>query len=135
MQVKQYPFYIKSTVILFGIVLFTYTLDNLKGILSPLAFASIIAILLNPLVNKLKKNKVPNVFAIIIAMLAATIAIAGIIYFLSSQISRFSDSFPLLVEKFNKILAQLQQLLLNDYNVAIKKQVEFFREADRKSVV
>ena len=44
---KQYPFYLKSTVILFGLMLLVFALFTLKGILAPIAFALIIAILLN----------------------------------------------------------------------------------------
>lgn len=35
---KQYPFYIKSTVILFGLVLLSYSLLTLRDILAPIAF-------------------------------------------------------------------------------------------------
>ncbi len=128
MDIKQYPFYIKSTVILFGLVLLSYTLINLKDILSPLAFASVIAILLNPLVNKLHK-KVPRILAIITVLLLTIVAVGTILFFLSSQIARFSETFPLLVKKFDQIVQHLQQWLLNDFGVTAQKQVQFFREA------
>ena len=54
---KQYPFYIKSTVILFGLMLLVFALFTLKGIIAPIAFALIIAILLNPLVGKFLRRK------------------------------------------------------------------------------
>jgi len=44
MQIRQYPFYFKATVILFGLGLFVYSLPMLSGILVPFAFALIIAI-------------------------------------------------------------------------------------------
>ena len=43
MNIKQYPFYLKATVVLFGIILFVYCLYYLQDILVPLAFAGIIA--------------------------------------------------------------------------------------------
>ena len=56
---KKYPFFFRSTVTLFGIILFVFVLHILRGIMVPLAFALMIAILLNPFVNILinKKSK------------------------------------------------------------------------------
>jgi predicted PurR-regulated permease PerM len=103
MQVKQYPFFIKSTVILFGIILLTYSLINLRDILVPIAFAVIISILLNPLVNRFKRSGISNVFSIIIAMLIALTVICGILYFLSSQMIGFGDNLPLLKSKLDSL--------------------------------
>ena len=49
-MVKKYPFYVKVTVIMFGLVLLAYILLGLRDILVPLAFALVLAVLLNPLV-------------------------------------------------------------------------------------
>src|SRR6201991_426225 len=82
---KKYPFYIRATVILFGLVLVSYALANLRGILIPFSFALFLAILLNPLVDRLQKWKVAKVPSIIIAIVAAVIAISGLWYFLATQ--------------------------------------------------
>lgn len=129
MQVKEYPFYLKSTVILFGLILLTYTLLNLQDILVPIAFAVIFSILLNPLVNKLKKKKIPHAVSIIIAILAAIVVVSAIFYFLSSQIIGFGDNLPLLKEKFKVILDNLQQWLHLKFGLAINKQVQMVNEA------
>jgi predicted PurR-regulated permease PerM len=50
-MLKKYPFYFKSTVILFGLVLLVYALFALKDIFVPLVFALLLALLLNPLQN------------------------------------------------------------------------------------
>ncbi len=70
MQTKQYPFYIKSTVILLGIMLAVYSLVILRGILVAFAFAIIFAILLNPLVNRFSKLGLKRVLAIAVSMLS-----------------------------------------------------------------
>lgn len=129
MQVKQYPFYLKSTVILFGMVLLTYSLINLRDILVPLAFAVIIAILLNPVVNRFKKAGISQIFSIIIAMLIAVVVVSGIFYFLSSQIVGFGDNLPVIKNKFASILHQLQEWLQLKFGLAIGKQVQLLNEA------
>jgi len=100
MQNRQYPFYFKATVILFGLVLFVYSLSMLGGILVPFAFALIIAILLNPLVNQFQRKGVGKIFAIIFSMLIALFLFGGIMYFISSQVVGFSENFPILKDKF-----------------------------------
>jgi predicted PurR-regulated permease PerM len=129
MQVKQYPFYIKSTVILLGLILLTYALVNLQDILVPLAFAVIFAILLNPLVNRLRKANISNPLSIAIVMLLAIVILGGLLYFLSSQIAGFGDNLPLLKSKFSSILDQLQQWLQARFGLAIDKQVQMVNEA------
>ncbi|HLL41749.1 MAG TPA: AI-2E family transporter [Segetibacter sp.] len=129
MQVKQYPFFIKSTVILFGIILLTYSLINLRDILLPIAFAVIISILLNPLVNRLKRSRISNVFSITIAMLIALTVIGGILYFLSSQMIGFGDNLPLLKSKFGSLLHDLQQWLRVKFGLTIDNQVRLLNEA------
>ena len=100
MPEKQYPFYFKSTVILFGLILFTFILLTLRDILVPFAFSLIIAILLNPLVNKFNAYGVKKVVSISLAMLIAFALFGGILYFLSSQIVGFGENFGLLKQKF-----------------------------------
>ena len=133
MQVKQYPFYIKSTVILFGIILLTYSLINLRDILVPVSFAVIIAILLNPLVTRFRKTGISHVLSIIIAMLIAVAVITGILYFLSSQIIGFGDNLPMIKTKFSSILRELQQWVQVKFGLGIKKQVQFVNEAMNNS--
>ena len=71
MIIKEYPFYLKATVILFGLILSVYILQQLGDILVPLAFAALIAILLNPLCNRLQALKIPRIAAILISIFIA----------------------------------------------------------------
>jgi predicted PurR-regulated permease PerM len=129
MQIKQYPFYFKTTVILFGLVLFVYSLSMLSGILIPFSFALIIAILLNPLVNKFQRKGVGKIFAIIFAMLIALLVLGGIMYFISSQVMGFSENFPILKDKFYDLLKQLEVWVHTNFGITIDKQVELINEA------
>jgi len=75
-----------------------------QGIIVPLIFAIIIAILLQPIVNFLVCRRINRVIAIIITLLLTILIIAAFGAFLFSQASRFSESWPQLVEKFTIIL-------------------------------
>ncbi len=125
---KEYPFYIKSTIVLLGLVLSVYILINLRDILVPVAFSIIISILLNPVVNRLKRFKLSNVVAISLTLLLAIVIVASIFYFLSSQIAGFADNMPLLKSKFAMLLHQLQEWLQAKFGIAIQKQVQLLNE-------
>ena len=126
---KEYPFYIKSTVVLLGLVLSVFILMNLRDILVPLAFSAIIAILLNPAVNKLKRLGISNFWAISIALLVSIIFVSSIFYFLSSQIAGLVDNLPLLKAKLGSLLHELQVWLQARFGIAIQKQVQLLNDA------
>jgi len=125
---KKYPFFFRSTVTLFGIVLFVFVLFELRSILIPLAFAIMIAILLNPLVNFLTNKKLNRVVAISLALLLAILFVAGVCYFISSQIVKFSENMDTLEKKFSLLFHNLQLWLQNNYSFTINKQKEYLSE-------
>ena len=128
MQIKQYPFYLKSTIILFGLILFTYILSSLQDILIPIAFALIISILLNPLYVRFRNFKIPNVLAIVFTLIIAIIFLSAIFYFLSSQIIMLGESLPMLKERFGELSVELQQWLQSNFGLTIQKQLQLINE-------
>lgn len=129
MPVREYPFYLKSTVILFGLILFIYALSMLGDILVPLAFALLIATLLNPLCNWLQQRRIPKVAAIIISLLLAFITVAAILYFMSSQMISFSASLPAIKQKFGELVTDLEGWVYAHFGIETQKQVAFIKNA------
>jgi predicted PurR-regulated permease PerM len=125
---KKYPFFLRSTVTLFGIILFVFVLFELRSILVPLSFALMIAILLNRLVNFMTRKKINRIVAISVALLIAIIFVAGICYFISSQIVKFSDNLPMLEKKFGVLFHNLQLWLQNTFSLSLSKQQEYLSE-------
>ncbi len=128
--IEKYPFYIKATVILFGLTLFVFALFHLRSILVPLCFALMLAILLNPLTNYLQKWKIPRVWAIAISLLVALILIGGIGYFLSSQLGGFTTELPNLKKKFAELITNLQSEIRQRFNVNTEKQNQLIHKAE-----
>lgn len=126
---KNYPFYIKFTVILLGLTLIVLALSTYREMFIPLAFSLLIAILLNPIVTLLQKRKVPLVLAISIALLVAFIVVAGVSYFLSSQIAGFTKDFPVFQQKLGVMFSQLQAWAQRDLNITLEKQAQWMKEA------
>jgi predicted PurR-regulated permease PerM len=129
-MIKKYPFYLKSTVIIFGLVLFFFVLFILKSVLIPLSFGVMLAILLNPFVNFLQKHKWPKLASITVAILTSLVVLASLIYFLSVQLSSFSDQLPAFQKKFVDLLHQLQRGISERFNIDVKKQNEWINNAE-----
>ncbi|MES2807087.1 MAG: AI-2E family transporter [Bacteroidota bacterium] len=129
MAVKDYPFYLKTTVILFGLILLVYVLAQLQDVLVPLAFAAFLSVLLNPLANKFEKLGVSRLMAIIMSILVLALGIAGVFYFLSSQIAGFGESLPMLKQKFGMITHDLKAFIQQTFNIPIPKQDQMVSDA------
>jgi predicted PurR-regulated permease PerM len=127
---KKYPFYIKATIILFGMVLLVYTLLNLRDILVPLAFALLLAILLNPLTIFLEIHRFPKVLSIAISLVITMTIISGVTYFLIMEVKSFGSQWPLFKEKFAGLFRQLQHFARTDFGINTKKQNEYINEAE-----
>ncbi len=129
MLIKQYPFYLKATTILFGVSLLVMMFYMLADLLVPLAFSILLAILLNPFYSKLKSFKIPKVLAIVITLLTFIIFIAAVFYFLSSQIVQFGDTLPALKAKGGQILVEAEHWIQKTFSLTIDKQRELLKEA------
>lgn len=125
-ETEEYPFYIKAPAVLLGLVLIVFILYILGGILVPLAFATLIAILLNPLYVRLERV-MPKVPAIILSILVAILLVAGLMYFLSTQISTFVSSIPLIQQKITMLLAEAQVWAKEHFGLNLEKQMQALR--------
>jgi predicted PurR-regulated permease PerM len=125
----KYPFYIRATVILFGLVLFSFALANLRGILIPFSFSLFLAVLLNPLMERLIKWRLPRIAAIAVSLVVAVLLIAGVWYFLANQIMQFTDQLPLLQKKATELITRLQGYLAREVNIPIEKTNSYLAEA------
>ncbi|GAB2538717.1 AI-2E family transporter [Rufibacter soli] len=122
------PFYKKSTIILLGIILLVYVLFIMADILVPVAFSLLLAILLNPLNNRLLRLGMPKVVAILLTLLVALLVLGVILYFLSTQIIQFGEMVPALKQKFSQILTDAQHYTETTFGVSIQKQTQFLKD-------
>jgi predicted PurR-regulated permease PerM len=100
------PFYAKGTIFFIGFFVVIAMLYIAQGIIVPLVFAIIIAILLQPVVTFFVRKRINRVVAIVITLFLTFLTIAAFGALLFSQASRFSESWPILVDKFTVILNQ-----------------------------
>jgi predicted PurR-regulated permease PerM len=129
-MIRKYPFYIRSTIILFGLILLVYTLFNLKPILVPLAFALLIAVLLNPLTSFLEKRKLHKIVSIGIALIVGFIIISSFTYLISMQLSNFTDQLPAFKDKIDIFFKKSQHTIHEQFGISLKKQNQYISETE-----
>lgn len=100
------PFYGKATIFIVGLFALFTLLYIARGIIVPIVFSVIIAILLHPVVKFFVRQRINRVIAIVFTLLLTIIVITAFCALLFSQASRFSESWPILIEKFTAILNQ-----------------------------
>lgn len=117
-----------------GLLAFFYILFIGQEILVPLTFSWILAILLNPVVNFFTRRKINRVVAISLAVVLLIIVVGGILFFIGSQVSMFSDSFPQLKQKFNEFLNQGLTWFSHTFNVGKSKVNAWIAEQKAESM-
>lgn len=103
------PFYIKTTILLIGIFVFTSMLYIAQDIIVPLIFSVMIAVLLYPIVNFFVRMKINRVIAIIFTLFLTILITASLTAFLFNQASIFADSWPIMVDKFSESINEFTQ--------------------------
>lgn len=98
------PLYLKVTIFFIGFIAIIAILYIGKSIIVPLVFATIMAIVLNPVVKILVRIRLNRVLAIAITLFLTFLIIVAFGALVISQVSRFSESLPILVAKFTAIL-------------------------------
>jgi len=96
--------YLKFSQTALGLVAFFYILYVSEEIVVPIVFATIIAILLNPVVNFLCRFRCNRVLSISIVVVLAILLLAALGYFLFSQATMLGESLPQFKEKFFTLL-------------------------------
>lgn len=114
------PAYIKATIIFIGIFVITSILSITQEIVVPIIYATILAIVLRPMVDFLCRRGFNRTIAITTTVVLLVLITLFVVGLLSAQIVRFSESFPKLIENFNKLLDQTILWISQEFNISTK---------------
>jgi predicted PurR-regulated permease PerM len=117
----ELPFFAKSAIFFIGLFALIAMLYIAQGIIIPLIFATIIAIVLHPIVNLFERFGINRVIAILITLLLSFFFIFAIGALIFSQLRQFGESWPLLVDKFTEMLNQTIAWWANYFDANPKK--------------
>lgn len=124
----SFPSYAKITCILLSLVIVVYGLHALAGVLIPLVFAILFAVLLFPLVQRLENWRVPRVLAIILCLMLALALLTGLFYAVSVQISSFAEVIPQFVKRGNEYINSIRTFADERLNIDRQRQLAEIRK-------
>ncbi|MDY0102710.1 MAG: AI-2E family transporter [Lentimicrobium sp.] len=117
-RIIKLPLSVKAPLVFMGLFALLAFLYIAKSIILPLVFATIISIVLHPVVNMFVHIRINRILAIIITLLLTLVIIASFGLLIYSQASRFTQSLPLLVERFTEILNQTIIWISGNFNLS-----------------
>ncbi len=124
----ELPPYAKLVCVLLSLVVIVYGLHTLQGLLIPLVFAILFAVLLFPLAQRLEKWGVPRVLAIVLCLLLALSVLTGLFWGVSIQISSFSEVVPKFVKRGSEYINSLQTFADERFNIDKQRQLTEIRK-------
>ena len=119
---SKITFSAKLAFTLVSLVIIIWGLYVLQGLLVPLTFSILFAILLLPLCRCLERWRVPRVWAISLCIIVAIASLTGLIYLASAQIASLTDELPNLTNKVTRWTSKLQGLVSKNFHVSRAKQ-------------
>ena len=128
------PFVIIAAQGVLGLFIFFYILYIGQGIILPVLYAAILAVLLNPLVNRLCHYRINRILAIFIAVILLLLVFGGVVYFVINQSLRFGDSLPALEQKINILLEALSQWISRTFKVSTHKVNTWVVDTENKQL-
>jgi len=122
------PVYAKITAILFGLSLAFLILTVGRDVLVPLAYASLLSVLLYPLADLLERHGFHHLVSITIALALACIVVACLVVFIGMQIGQFEEDLPRLKTAGLEYFGKLQSFVRETWGIAYKDQLEWIRK-------
>lgn len=111
-----------------------YLVNIGKGILAPLLMAMLFAILLRPVASFFnEKLRFPNALACLVSVLLFALFIAGVFYFISSQIVSMADDWDKIEKNMTLHYQHAQSFLTETFNISKGEQRHFLEDAQKSS--
>lgn len=111
------PFSARITLGFINLFAIVFSLYIAQSILIPIIMATIFAVLLNPIVNFLVSKKINRLVAISLTVFVGLLIVLGLLFFLISQATSFSEALPMLKTKFNKSSVDLIAWIAEKTNI------------------
>ena len=133
-EVIRLPFYAKFSLTLISLALIFLTIYLAQGVLVPVLLALLFAILLEPLTKFLnRKLKFPHVIAVLITIFLFLAFFAGLIFFLSWQISDMINDWDIIKKNLFLHIDQVQEIVYQHFNINKDEQKKLIDEATEGS--
>jgi predicted PurR-regulated permease PerM len=128
------PLYAKLALISICLFAFTLFLSIGKDIIVPIVFASIVGVLVNPIVNFLVRKRWNRGISITITVALTVLVVIAFFYFVSSQLTMFSETYPQLKEKFNNTSLAAVRWVSTTFKISQSKIYTWINETEMEAI-
>lgn len=126
---KAMPFYAKFSLNLISVVILGALIYWGQDIIMPVCFSIVLAFLLLPMNNWLVKKGFPQVPSMLLSIFLAVAFLAGLVYFLSSQVAGFIDDLPKIKQNLAHHVATAQRWIRDNLNISRHDQQQAVNSA------
>lgn len=131
----KYPFYIRLSFSLISLISITYIFCIGKDVLIPVLLAFLFAVLLLPITSFLNsKLRFPNALAVTLTVFLFVFFTAGVLAFISYQISDIANDFEEIRKNINLFVTDIQRFIRTNFQVSIWEQKKYIEDVTENSV-
>ena len=130
-MITRIPLYVKITCILLLITILFFTFFIAQGIILPLGFSFLIAVLLFPLEKLFGRIGLPRVICILLSLIIATVVVVALIMFLSYQVSSFIDDLPAIKKNLTDFFSNAQVWIDHTFHFSKQQQNQVITDAQK----
>lgn len=129
---KPLPLTVRRSIELLGLYLLIALFSVANSIVMPLLMAFFISLMLLPVFRFLRKIKIPEIIAIVLAIATAALIIFGILTFFSLQVASLVKDFPQIEKNLNLHWNTLSSWIYRNLNVSADQQIKVLQEQGSK---
>lgn len=123
---SRIPFYIQWPLLLVGFYVLISMLAIGQTILLPVIYASILAVLISPVVNYLENKKINRGLAIGSVLAVALMVLGAVLFLIVSQSNLLIEAMPELSKKLKVVLHEFAEWASGYFNVSVKDIESWF---------
>ncbi len=124
--------YFRFSILVVATYFFFSGLYYIQGIISPILFAGILAMLVLPICNKLEEKKVSRGLSIVICLLLIVLVVSSVIFLFTSQLIELSDDFPYIKKRALEKYAEINKFIEQETRISVSKQNSMLKEGFQK---
>lgn len=129
---KLFPLTVRRSVELLGICLVLILFYVGNEIIMPLLMAFFLSLMLLPMYRFFRRIKVPELIGIVLVILIAVLAVAGILTFFSFQVAALVNDFPQLQKNLNEHWHTLSSWITSTFKISLDEQINMLRDQGNK---
>lgn len=123
------PLLVRMALILFIVCIVIFGFYIGQDILLPLGFSFLIAILLIPVEQFLRRHKTPRVLAITLSLLLSLVVVIGVVIFISYQVNNFISDAGAVKKNMLDLLDKSQSWISNTFHFSKQQQEQIIQDA------